>query len=403
MGDCRIINNKVYIIYPNYRSNTIEAEYCSRNTYNLKRGHYFFVEGFDELVAIPGDEIAFEIGDLVDEFLCINKSVFELEHLFKIHKSLVPKLKHKHFVKYPSNLSILKKIDRLIEDNFYIMPDSSLDESVRSISWTEYNKLVSSFPTTTTAKHYLNKLVSEKIEEFFEVKANYDEIFEKHLEKRNHVLMTNTLFYDELDNEIVKSEMKKFKYAINLLKNMLSVGTLSEKEWQNKILEILLLIYPQYKFVISEIGLSNRKRVDYILVDLFNNIDIIEIKGPKKLILRHAKYRDNYVPSHELTGTIMQVEYYLRQLNENSQQNRNKIEKKLREKGFEEKIQINNVKGMIIFGRTKDFNTKQSQSYRIIKNQFSNIVNIISYDELLQMLEQTYNRFAQRGLSNVLK
>ena len=102
---------------------------------------------------------------------------------------------------------------------------------------------------------------------------------------------------------------------------MLENRTADEKEWQLKILDILLFIYPQYHFVIDEIGLSNMRRVDFILVDLFNNIDIIEIKTPEKSLLRKSKYRDHYIPSHELTGTVMQLEFYLRELNENSSAN----------------------------------------------------------------------------------
>lgn len=167
-------------------------------------------------------------------------------------------------------------------------------------------------------------------------------------------------------------------------------------------MNIILLIYPHYQFAIDEVTMGNNKRVDFILVDFLNNVDIIEIKRPEKSILRKAKYRDNYVPSLELTGTAMQVEYYIRQLTGNPSQNIRKIEERLRKAGFNEEVQINNAKGMIIMGRTNTFNERQKESYRILKNQFSNIISIISYDELLDILKNIIDRFTKDGLDKVV-
>lgn len=409
MSDCIVVNDELYVIYPTYPTYptdgkfTLDAKYCSRSTYHLKKGNYFFLNDDGKLVDSDEnveDRIAYKIGKLEGNYYCFDNEIFDLEHKFRIDGSLIDKLKHKHFVKYPSNLSILKKIDSLITEDFYILPDDTTNEEVSSISWTEYNNLVASFPTTTTVKHYINKLVAEKIEGFFKLKKRYDDDLEKYLKKTNRITSSNTLFTQELDYQITQAEIRKFTYALNLLKLILEQEIISEKEWQNNILDILLLIYPQYQIVIDEVGLSNRRRVDFILVDFFNNIDIVEIKTPEKRLLKKSKYRDHYVPSHELTGTAMQIEYYLRELHENSSSNRQKIKRKLSDKGFDSEVKINNVKGIIIMGRTNEFNLEQQETYRIMKNQYSNIINIISYDELLEMLERILNRFTKTGISN---
>lgn len=406
MSDCIVVNDELYVIYPAYPTDgkfTLDAEYCSRSTYHLKKGNYFFLNDDGKLVDSNEnveDRIAYKIGKLEGNYYCFDNEIFDLKHKFRIDGSLIDKLKHKHFVKYPSNLSILKKIDSLINEDFYILPDDTTNEEVSSISWTEYNNLVASFPTTTTVKHYINKLVAEKIEGFFKLKKRYDDDLEKYLKKTNRITSSNTLFSQELDYQITQAEIRKFTYALNLLKLILKEKIISEKEWQNNILDILLLIYPQYQIVIDEVGLSNRRRVDFILVDFFNNIDIVEIKTPEKRLLKKSKYRDHYVPSHELTGTAMQIEYYLRELHENSRSNRGKIKRKLSDKGFDSEVKINNVKGIIIMGRTNEFNLEQQETYRIMKNQYSNIINIISYDELLDMLERILNRFTKTGISN---
>ena len=76
----------------------------------------------------------------------------------------------------------------------------------------------------------------------------------------------------------------------------------------------------------------------------------------------------------------MQIEYYLRELHENSSSNIQKIKRKLLDKSFDSEVKINNVKGIIIMGRTNEFSSEQQETYRIMKNQYSNIINIIIYD-----------------------
>ena len=399
MSHCIDINGELYIIYNSYSINNINREFCSRNTYHLKPGKYFFLNLEDQLVDEPGDDVAFKIAKLEGNYYLFDKEVFDLTHNFKIEKELVSKLKHKHFVKNPSKISILKKIDSLINEDVYIVKEDLIDENISTITWDEFSSLVNSFPTYTTAGYYFDKLVAEKIEGYFELKKKYDEELEKHLERTTRRLkVSRTLFSKKEDKEIVEAEIYKFNQVISLLESMLENRTADEKEWQLKILDILLFIYPQYHFVIDEIGLSNMRRVDFILVDLFNNIDIIEIKTPEKSLLRKSKYRDHYIPSHELTGTVMQLEFYLRELNENSSANIKKIQSKLSSKNFTDKMKINNVKGMIIMGRTNEFNDEQKESYRILKNQYANIISIFSYDELLNMLNLILERLNRMGI-----
>ena len=402
MSDCIVIDNHLYVVYENFNTHSLDSEFCSRKTYNLRKGNYYFLNSRGELVDSQEDYLAYKIGEVEEGYYCLDNEMFNLQHKFRIDVNLLGRLKHKHFVKYPSTLSILKKIDSLIDEDFYILSDDIVNEGVSSIGWTEYDDLVKTFPTTTTAKYYLDKLVADKIEGFFKLKKSYDDELENHLARTNKIIHSKSLFSEEIDDKVTQAEIYKFTTAVALLKKLLEQEIISEKEWQNKILDILLLIYPHYQFVIDEVGLSNRRRVDFILVDLFNNIDILEIKTPEKMLLKKSKYRGHYVPSHEFTGTAMQVEYYLRELSENSSSNRQKIQRKLLDKGFDGDVRINNVKGMIIMGRTSDFNDEQKETYRIMKNQYSNIVNIISYDELINMLEKILERFKKTGISNEL-
>lgn len=401
-------DNKIYISFENsWRPvYSLDSEFISRGTFHLRPGLYFFIDEYGNLEQGSfnnQDEWAIEIGDLKDEYLILNAEVFNLKHEVRIHSSFIDKLKLKHFV--TNRMSNFKKIDDLINEDFIIVPEVYDDDSKNHITFEEYNELIKSFPTKTTLDHYTNKVLSEKIEEHFELNKNYEGIYERHIERREKVKnksINQPLFSDNIDSQITENEIQKFNLAFQKLEVLLENEGVHEKKWQEEILNIILLIYPHYQFAIDEVTMGNNKRVDFILVDFLNNVDIIEIKRPEKSILRKAKYRDNYVPSLELTGTAMQVEYYIRQLTGNPSQNIRKIEERLRKAGFDEEVQINNVKGMIIMGRTNTFNERQKESYRILKNQFSNIISIISYDELLDILKNIIERFTKDGLDKVV-
>lgn len=92
---------------------------------------------------------------------------------------------------------------------------------------------------------------------------------------------------------------------------LLSELSYSEWQWQEEILQIILLMYPKYLHAFREVPVKNR-RVDFLLVDAIGHIDVVEIKKPfDKSIVAKQTYRDNHIPLRELSGTIMQIEKYI--------------------------------------------------------------------------------------------
>ena len=74
-------------------------------------------------------------------------------------------------------------------------------------------------------------------------------------------------------------------------------------------------------------------------------------------------------------------------------------EKKLNEKHLDKipsglKIKIINPKGMIIMGRENAFELQQKQDFEIIKRQYKNVIEIITYDDLIDRLKRTINCFS---------
>lgn len=82
---------------------------------------------------------------------------------------------------------------------------------------------------------------------------------------------------------------------------------------------------------------------------------------------------------------------YILTLNKNNQFVLKTIMKKLLEKYpnthfTEDKLSLNNPKGMILYGRSNYLNAKQQNDFELIRRQFKDIPEIMTYDDLLERL-----------------
>jgi len=194
------------------------------------------------------------------------------------------------------------------------------------------------------------------------------------------------------DNEIAKYKVLQQKLT-EMLKNE---PAYSEAQWQSDILQIILLLYPKYIRVFKEAPIkdtyNNKNRsVDFLLVDSSGNTDIVEIKKPfDKCIVTNNQYRDNYIPLRELSGTVMQIEKYIFYLNKWGRSGEGFLTKNYKDKlpdGFS--IRITNPGGIIVMGRDSNLTPEQKQDFEVIKRKYKNVIDIITYDDLLGRLRFT--------------
>ena len=84
----------------------------------------------------------------------------------------------------------------------------------------------------------------------------------------------------------------------------------------------------------------------------------------------------------------MQAEKYLFHLNKWGQAGEREIYEKRKSKlpdGI--KLQITNPKALILLGRDNDFTGEQRFDFEIIRRKYANMVDIMTYDDLLRRLE----------------
>ena len=64
-------------------------------------------------------------------------------------------------------------------------------------------------------------------------------------------------------------------------------------------------------------------------------------------------------------------------------------------------VRVTNPKAMLILGRDKDFDLDQLFDFEIIKRKYANIVDIMTYDDLLRRLEtiiaMTHHNYSKLG------
>jgi hypothetical protein len=180
--------------------------------------------------------------------------------------------------------------------------------------------------------------------------------------------------------------------------------TRSERDWQKMILNFLLLIFPKYVAVLSNVkvveaysapGSTKDRFIDLALIDAAGNIDVVEIKKPfDDALMARTPYRDNYIPTKELSGSIMQAEKYLFHLSKWGLAGEKMLAQRYSAKlppGMG--IRITSPKAMIILGRDRRPNgssaldASQQLDLEIIKPKYANMIDVLTYDDLLRRLD----------------
>ena len=290
------------------------------------------------------------------------------------------------------NLSIFKSIENLIDEDVYIGGYNQ-----NAISEEHYYGLINQFPNSYEKKLYADAKITRLIKEFFTTTKDIETKFQKYLNKRESPKGV------DLTNLFKESELIKFETIFDKLTFMLAdENNYSEHQWQKEILQIVLLLYPKYIKVFTGVPVNaddiKQKFLDFLLVDANGNTDIIEIKKPfENSIVTTRVYRDNHIPLKELSGTVMQVEKYVYYLNRWSIRGEKYLTEKYKNElpeNFE--IKITNPSGIIIMGRENNLTSEQKKDFEVVKRKYKNVIDIITYDNLIERLKFTIEQIRKK-------
>lgn len=353
----------------------------------------FFINRDIKYKNIDDDTIEFVIGELDGDYYKLDKNVFQTDNIFYFHKDF--KLKANYFFQL-NKISILRKIDKVITNDLYIG-----GEVLNAIPEDIYINMIKNFPNTTECLKYQNMRIEFLCESYISPIKNNKQDYIDYVNKKDEKITNVGL---NINEEIVNSELIKYEYILSKLKVMLNESEkYSEDDWQIAIAKILMLLNSNYIGFLEKLRIpieeeGEFREPDFLLVDASGFIDIIEIKKADNIqILNKREYRNNFIPSQELSGAIMQCNKYCFWLTQNRKNNEALISKKIKEKyGIDMNINIRSPKFTIILGRSIDFTEQQKKDFKTIKSQYNNVNEILTYDDIIIKLERIIGTFLNK-------
>ena len=382
---------------------TTPKDITIKQIYNLSTLDYLSEKRCTELLAneslehiIPIDEfysdesISFQIANLSDGYYKFRPSIFNGP---EVNISVDVELNDKFF-RASRNISIMKRLF-----DFGINPIYIGGKFEDAIDLRTYKLLLKNFPTSTELSYYSEKRIGEVIQDFLPSPVNWEEKYVKYMERKiSYITVHDDPIIHDLD--IVgtfRLEKQKLIRLYDTLNRMLSSSLrFKEKQWQKLISMLLLLLFPKYIKLIEEFQIKNPQksrsylRSDFVVVDYDGFIDLVEIKTPETLCMSSKrKYRENYFPTKELSATVIQMENYIYALTYWGKTGEEAINEKYKNE-LPSGVLLRTVspRGLLIMGRNIDFNTDQLKlDFELIKRQYKNIIDILTYDDLLRRLD----------------
>ncbi len=347
-----------------------------KNTFKFTDNHF---------VSKNDNSIYFNIAQLDDDYFKFDKDTLQLGVDLFIHKDI--DIQDKFFFAH-YNISIFDKIEKLLDKSETEIRIGNSEDDNFPIE--DFKKLIKNFPNTSERQHYVNARIGLIIQEHFNTNKNYEEIYDKYMIQKVTTKGENIL------SSFKKYENDKYSKVLGKLEYMLeNESDYDEKDWQDEILQIIQLLYPKYIRVFDNVTINDTntlrsKYLDFMLVDSNGNIDIVEIKKPfsGKKIITLGTYRNNHVPVRELSGSIMQVEKYIYNLNRWGERGEKKLTENYKSQLPRDlKIKITNPCGIVVLGREIGLTTAQKNDLEIIKRKYKNVIDVITYDDLIQRLK----------------
>ena len=342
----------------------------------------------------------FVIGSLDGQYRTIRSDVLGLKHDLLIVTTM--QLTRSTFVA-ERNISIFGRIDGLLTEQIVVGGNRE-----GAIPVDEFARLLRRFPTSTEVTYYAATRVTRILREYLETMSDAELRLESYIERRER---SGTEEWVEAHGRIPAAnelELEKFTYVRDRLVEMLEdADGYPEADWQRSVADLFLLVFPQYIAVLHNVHVkelyskeskSTARCVDLVLVGANGCIDIIEIKKPfERGLVSKSLYRDNHVPVGELSGAIMQAEKYLFYLGKSGRDGEKAITKKHKADlpdGIE--IKIVNPKAIILTGRDSNLSDEEKFDFEFVRRKYSNLVDIISYDDLLRRLENVIATLTKR-------
>lgn len=374
---------------PDQDPSWVNRQFDERRKVAIRRTFYFGAQDLltdgpleedDDTGELSEDSFHFVLGRLEGDHYRIRGDRLGLDHDVLIQKDF--RIEPRHFMA-PRKVSVFRQIAKLVPG---VIRVGWNDEG--SIPGEAFNVLVDRFPNEIELTKYIQGRISGVLREYLDSAKDAEAAYNLYRNKREAA--SGRGWAHSFDRQ----EREKFEAILARLIDMLGrEDEFSEKQWQIEIKDIICLVYPKYLMAFREAPIRDAHRrkdrsVDFLLMDHDGNVDGLEIKKPfGNAVISERTYRDNHVPMRELSGSVIQMEKYLYHLVRSGEAGIAALNKRYaKELPAGVQIKVTNPCGMLLIGRDKGLSDEQRLDFEVIKRHYRNVVDIVTYDDLLRRL-----------------
>jgi len=362
-------------LYEKFKPLNIEESSLEEPPHTILNKMFYLTES--DLYDIDEHNAVFKIGDFDGEYYQFDKKICRLKFSFKIKKGFEMELKLLEGTFGSPNINMIAEIAN---------KDVTIGNGENEISLDTLKRAHDAYPTRSEINKYARSRIANVLSSELNLKKDYDSIFEKYLEKK-----TGPYKHKFLDKRPMELEIEKLEYQREKFNQMLNDETLTEDDWHGEIFGIFRILYPQYISMFHEEKLiplfDHDKRSDFLLINNLGYVDLIEVKKPNAQVIGNLD-RNNYVITKPASNAIVQIENYLYALNRWGEEGEKKLTVKFKDKLPEDlTVKISNPNGFLIMGRCEGLDYKQIHALQLIRRQYSHIVDIITYDDMLYRID----------------
>lgn len=374
-------------------------ELTTQNVVRISRTFFF---NLSDLLNPPTANQDFEsytyllkFGTFENDYVRIPARILDIKNDLLISRDIA--LRRSFFIAN-RNISIFLRLSKLLDHSDPIVIGGTHPDAIPG---NVFGELLKKFPSSHELNRYADARVQTILSQYLDGMRDARGRYENYLNRKKSLTSASKIDLDVLN----KLEVEKYILIRDLIKDALvTKKNWSEGDWQKLMLSFLLLLFPKYIMVLENVtihdyysksGKKIDRFIDIALVDANGNLDVIEVKKPfDDKILRKSQYRGNSIPTSELSGSIMQAEKYLFHLSKWGVKGEETLTKKYTNKlppGMS--VRISNPKAIIIVGRDQiggaNMTGSQLLDFEIIKRKYANMMDIITYDDLLRRLNNT--------------
>ena len=270
---------------------------------------------------------------------------------------------------------------------FYRIASSNLNISVKNLL---HQKAPSIFPEKPKALNLSKKVFMDNLREGIKKDMTAEDV--KKLGE----------FYLEVSTKFVRKDIKE-KLLIDLqdktkiiaLENLMKEykdlldEEPAETKWQKFFEKYITILDSRYIKVLDKNNISTytTKKPDLILLDLYNFIDLYELKKTNTNLLEYDGSHKNYYWHKDIAMVIAQAEKYVRKMTENS----STLIREIKEDSSLV-VDIIKPKAIIVAGHSKYLdNDNKINDFKLLRESLKDITFIL-YDEFYKQLEHFYKQ-----------